>query len=125
MTTTKAKHTAGPWTIQRGNSSNPMVGTAEVSIAEVLDDVYPDVGQQEANATLIAAAPDMIDELRDTAIWLESRADVLLKLLADPAGWRPGAAMNDKRQTLRDEAARLRGRAAVIRQTILKATQGA
>lgn len=53
-------HTPGPWSIQRGNSHNPMVGTDAVSVAEVLDDVYPDVGQQEANARLIAACPTML-----------------------------------------------------------------
>ena len=54
-----SRHTPGPWAIQRGNSSNPMVGTDAVSVAEVLDDVYPDVAEQEANARLIAAAPDL------------------------------------------------------------------
>lgn len=54
------KFTPGPWHVQRGNSSNPMVGTDEVSIAEVLDDVHPDTEQQEANARLIAAAPELL-----------------------------------------------------------------
>lgn len=76
-------------------------------------------------ADLHHARDTLLAELRETADWLDTRADVLLKLLADPAGWRPGAAVEAKRQTIRDEAARLRGRAAVIRQTVLKATQGA
>lgn len=55
----KVKHTAGPWSIQAG-SSNPLIGSAEFSVAEVLDDCFPDAEQQQANARLIAAAPDLL-----------------------------------------------------------------
>lgn len=69
------------------------------------------------------AAPDLLAELRETADWLTERANSL-RQLADQA---PGVMRkrNEHLRQLRDEAARLEGRAAVIRQTILKATQGA
>lgn len=54
-------------------------------------------------------------ELLDTARWLDERADVLLALLAHPTGWRPATAVYEKRQQIRAEAARLRGRAGLIR----------
>jgi hypothetical protein len=66
---------------------------------------------------------DLLTELRDTALWLESRAEVLVKLLADPAGWGKCQAVTDKRQVIRDEVARLQGRVFLIRQTISKATE--
>lgn len=75
----EAKFTPGPWVIQRGNSSNPMVGTDEVSVAEVLDDVHPDTEQQEANARLIAAAPALLAaliELYDATT--DGRSEVIL-----------------------------------------------
>lgn len=55
----KVKHTAGPWSIQAG-SSNPLIGSADYTVAEVLDDCFPDAVQQQANAQLIAAAPDLL-----------------------------------------------------------------
>lgn len=58
------KHTPGEWKIELDRSHNPMVGTAECTVAEVLDDCHPDVEQQEANARLIAAAPDMLAALK-------------------------------------------------------------
>lgn len=66
---------------------------------------------------------DMISELTATADWLTERAAVL-RQLADQA---PGVMRkrNEHLRALRDEAARLDGRAAVIRQTVLKATRGA
>lgn len=72
---------------------------------------------------LMASAPDLLAELREMADWLTERAKVL-RQLADQA---PGVMRkrNEHLRQLRDEAARLDGRAAVIRQTILKATQGA
>lgn len=55
----EVKHTPGPWGIQPG-SSNPLIGSAEFTVAEVLDDCFPDTEQQKANAQLIAAAPDLL-----------------------------------------------------------------
>jgi len=58
-------HTPGPWQVEHGRSSNPMVGTADVTVAEILDDVFPDTDQQAANARLIAAAPAMLAVLTE------------------------------------------------------------
>jgi hypothetical protein len=64
--------------------------------------------------TLIASAPALLTELEETATWLGQRAEVLEEVGT--------AARATTRDRLLDEAARFRGRAAVIRQTILKAT---
>lgn len=56
----EAKHTPGPWSIQAG-SSNPLIGSADCTVAEVLDDCFPDTEQQKANANLIAAAPALLE----------------------------------------------------------------
>ena len=92
-------------------------GTGSAAWAEV----------SEADRALIAAAPDLFAELRETADWLDERAAVLREIVG-----RIGAIYTRKlvlttgpgREML-DEAARFEGRATVIRQTILKATQGA
>lgn len=67
-------------------------------------------------ARLFAAAPDLLAELRETADWLDQRA-------ADLEHVAPTASLA-WRGRLQRETAYMRGRAAVIRQTILTATQG-
>lgn len=69
--------------------------------------------------------PDLLSELTETAAWLDDRACALTNILADPAGWGRGQAATDKRQAIREEIARLQGRAFLIRQVIQQATQGA
>lgn len=59
-----SKHTPGPWRISRG-SGYPLIQTDGLTVAEVLDDVHPDMEQLEANARLIAASPDMRAALID------------------------------------------------------------
>lgn len=64
-----AKHTPGPWAVDDGMyNPNPLIVAASeagpLTVAEVLDDVYPDVAAQLANARLIAAAPEMLDLIR-------------------------------------------------------------
>lgn len=124
----KAKHTRGKWRVELGHTSLLVIAERDgeqITIADVLDDCYPAAGEQEANARLIAASPAMLDELRDTALWLDSRADILFGLIANLDGWKAGTAAAQKKQTVREEVARLRGRAALIRQVILTATEGA
>jgi hypothetical protein len=53
-------HTPGPWRIDRRGSHNPLIETDGLTVAEVLDDCHPDAEQQEANARLIAAAPELL-----------------------------------------------------------------
>ena len=75
--------------------------------------------EAEQAAHLFAVAPELLAELRETAAWLTERA-TFIRDLAMLTGVRA-----DRAQWLRDEAARFEGRATVIRQTILTATQGA
>lgn len=59
-------HTPGPWIARRGT-----IGTAQFHIAEMMPSAYPDMppgfapaAQQEANAALIVAAPELLDAAR-------------------------------------------------------------
>lgn len=106
----KTAHTKGPW-----QATGPVVTADGFRIAQTH---FSD--NSDADARLIAAAPDLLAELRETADWLDERAKVLRELIKDV---RPGGRVVS--QALRDEAARFEGRATVIRQTILEATQGA
>jgi hypothetical protein len=111
----RQKHTPGPWGVG-GNSRAPTVVSNAGTICDLMNK-QPET-ERVANARLIAAAPDLLAELLETAVWLIERAGVL----RDLAG---GVTMRKVVvQTLRDEAARLDGRAAVIRQAILIATGG-
>jgi hypothetical protein len=79
VVTEKVKHTPGPWFLSHSGYANaPFViwaGTRRPdyhskfplsgvnAIAEIFHDESPAYEQQEANARLIAAAPDMLDTL--------------------------------------------------------------
>lgn len=145
----EAKHTPGPWEVSpkdpcRVNVAmntflhpdEPRVATADEqddddfhddwNICQADDDHYSRPHDEcVANALLIAACPDMLAELRETADWLTERAELLRKLAENGGAFRLHPTGVGMRQAIRDEAARLEGRATVIRQTILKATQGA
>lgn len=115
-------HTPGPWGWEYydRNPNRPVAlsaggvdvllstGNGSAAWAEV----------SEADQRLIAAAPDLLAELRDTVDWLDERAKVMREIASRRA---PGGVV----ESLRADAARFEGRAVVIRQTILKATQGA
>ena len=77
---TEAKHTTGPWTVGSStghNASHVYCGDdaictvygifAHQSVAQVANDPHCIEGM--ANARLIAAAPDMLAELRDILDW--------------------------------------------------------
>ncbi len=68
----EAKHTAGPWLADRRYFVESIADPKDIrAIGTVADcrpfatDTHPEA---EANARLIAAAPAMLDELRDTAL---------------------------------------------------------
>lgn len=117
-----SKHTPGPWGWENHPYNGEPIALTGGNDTDVL--LATGSGEQawlqvnEADARLIAAAPDLLAELRGTAVWLTGRADLLRNLAADRG------TKKDHAQQLRDEAARFDGRAAVIRQTILKATEG-
>ena len=65
------KHTPGPW------KSNPYVhsmihGFAVYSDKSCVDKIADDI-KREADARLIAAAPEMLDELKLLQAWLEAK----------------------------------------------------
>ena len=78
-------HTQGPWRAQYngGDQTWTLVGTVGNGIPKIAD-VYP--GITEANARLIAAAPELLDALRETveeldmarngSVWLTAAAEV-------------------------------------------------
>lgn len=63
-----AKHTPGPWLVEHdtditGSEASPEIGcVGKVDIAHVYLRAVP--GKTEANARLIAAAPDLLEALR-------------------------------------------------------------
>lgn len=64
------KHTPGPWThcaptSDTANTDHLVLGRNDHLVAGVIDDAPPD--EVEANARLIAAAPDMLAALKATA----------------------------------------------------------
>jgi len=84
-------HTKGPWRVEEGTTlvwgacnpddlTNYGMGypVAECRITPISSWAKgPDSDEGEANARLIAAAPDMINELRQCAVELEEAANVL------------------------------------------------
>jgi hypothetical protein len=70
------KHTSGPWTIECGkNYSNEIVGKSKTGKDWVLArTTAAKVGrdQDDANARLIAAAPDLLEALKTLATQAES-----------------------------------------------------
>lgn len=67
-TTTKSQHTPGPWKVTGGETSfYPMAVRSEVS--QICEFHTWDV-QKEANARLIAAAPDLLEALKAAQNWL-------------------------------------------------------
>lgn len=80
MNSKQATHTPGPWTVVRNGDSNALIrysdGENASYIAQCNDlQLCPEHGTVEANARLIAAAPDLLAALE------ELLAD---KYLADP-----------------------------------------
>ncbi len=104
-------------------SADGLVVALVVAASSEFDDQLV-MGQVDAAADVIVRAvnahADLLAELRDTAAWLGTRATVL-RQIAERLAHKHGMECS---RPLRDEAARLEGRAAVIRQTILKATGG-
>jgi len=130
MSEIRTRHTPGPWWAERADEYDRRNGRLHLGRV-VLAPPMQAGGEPEpvayvdtdGDVAMVLAGPFMLGELIGTAVWLEERAKVL-RQLADQA---PGVMRkrNEHLRSLRDEAARFEGRAAVIRQTILKATQGA
>lgn len=69
-----AKHTPGPWWVDEpleDGGTEPIVANAQWVICEVADGIDED-GAMEANARLIAAAPDLLAALENLTPILEA-----------------------------------------------------
>lgn len=67
----KTMHTPGPWEVRKTASGNPFIYSGKINVAGVAMARHGiDVATSEANARLIAAAPELLAaliELRDAA----------------------------------------------------------
>ena len=63
------KHTPGPWTATADPYSDVVVDASGREIVVVMDP------NGEANARLIAAAPDLLEALESVWLWMENQAD--------------------------------------------------
>ncbi len=62
------KHTPGPWRVYRAPNGGPIIGIGGADGWGVTDPhfrLWNDGGEREANASLIAAAPDMLEALKE------------------------------------------------------------
>ena len=72
------KHTPGPWTVNIPNNRETAIRGihgGDYVIADILNDGYED-DEQEANARLIAASPDMLEALRRVANLNENAGEI-------------------------------------------------
>lgn len=75
MTTNIATHTPGPWTITRESDTHPLaIQTAEGTVAYVRHMGRPDP-EWQANARLIAAAPELLAALESMVDMFERHID--------------------------------------------------
>lgn len=75
-TGTKATHTAGPWHIDGKQivGGYPDSTGAQTHICDI-NSAYTQFGEDTANATLIAAAPELLARLRECVDYLYAEAD--------------------------------------------------
>jgi hypothetical protein len=78
--TTQAKHTKGPWHTGQGNGEGSIFcESGRMRLESGGTTLYPvcaisrgwDEGEDEANAHLIAAAPDLLEALSRLAVWAD------------------------------------------------------
>lgn len=77
-----SKHTPGPWETDRNNVHAGQIAVVHHCLGndwvEIWSPTWPEVGEtQEANARLIAAAPDLLEAAKDVTAMLELFADEL------------------------------------------------
>ena len=75
-----SKHTPGPWKVNAQRSSGWMDNGVYIFAGTNIARVYRDLGQdvQEANAHLIAAAPDLLAALKELRTYVLGEAPSLL-----------------------------------------------
>lgn len=75
----KPKHTPGPWEFHHRHWKFPIMGPNQEIIVER-------IGKNEANAQLIAAAPEMLEALQKVKRTFQNKEDIGLKLEGDFVG---------------------------------------
>lgn len=71
-----SNHTAGPWVVDvHGMVATKAVGAEGWEIC----DIRADVPECDANAHLIAAAPDLLEALQDALLWVDGSTKVKVK----------------------------------------------
>lgn len=66
-----AKHTPGPWTLERDRAKSLSIYAGSTFVGEVYNEVDEPSAQENANAHLIAAAPAMYEALKDAIACIE------------------------------------------------------
>ena len=61
----QGKHTAGEWYLGSGKDDKHNIVTAEGNMIVFLDGRRPAINENEANARLIAAAPEMLEACKE------------------------------------------------------------
>lgn len=112
-----AKHTPGPWEVERLEASNRLAVTARRShtVAIMSRNVHIDETVHEANARLIAAAPDLLDALRHVYLVTDSPGsltDEEISALDAWCGLDPNSTWGELVDAVRDRA-----RAAIAKAT--------
>ena len=88
------KHTKGNWTIKPSPSESSSGWTAIECSDEVIAEVYGSDEESQALASLIASAPEMLDELKMVAIglkqihtaWARERVGYVEEIIAKAEG---------------------------------------
>lgn len=64
-------HTPGPWTLERNRATSLSVyGSDKVFVGEVYNEIDEPLQTEEANARLIAAAPELLEALKLAQSWM-------------------------------------------------------
>lgn len=69
------KHTPGPWKVEDGGFVGGPVGYGRV--CQFWNKFEEDFQNADANAQLVAAAPDLLSKVRDTLLWFRAKLDHL------------------------------------------------
>lgn len=93
------KHTPGPWKVSQrdaeGNLTTPAIFANGVIVAVVSE--LP--GGYEANANLIAAAPELLEALKALVKSNEEHNEAVSEVIGKPTGWHDGY-LNDARDAI-------------------------
>ena len=106
--TTQATHTPGPWEISKNEAGE--LDICEAGAGNMLADLAK-CKNAEANARLIAAAPEMLQALKNAREWLDELAGLVQSGMFDAAEDWAGANAVSVDSTLAEAIAKAEGRA--------------